>query len=237
MREVTDQEILDQAKTIMKDVPQMKMCKTCFHCDKKTWQCQLLHIAAPSYMYGCKHHLTDEEYIVQQTRKRMEADAKREEKEDGEQNWRLTLALDCLNAGLRFLIDFESHVQDHYNRSMKRRDLDEAAVAKKEKQFIKDMAAKYKKIIESTTMAQKYYDHYILPHLNRVFKDADGNFDERAYTDHECDGVTFADLALEYADKTYKNESNRLKIIRFFDELEGAGILDEQGKKHYKFRR
>lgn len=222
---------------MMGKIPELVQCGTCTFCNKEKQWCGLLNISAPLYMYGCKHHLTDEQHIIQQTRKRMEADAKREAKEDGEQNWRLTLSLDCLNAGLRFLLDFESHVKEHHKRAIKRKDVDEAAEAKKEAQFIKDMISNYKKIIEGTSMAQKYYDHYILPHLNRVFKDADGNFDERAYTDHECDGVTFADLALEYADCTYGNEANRLKVIRFFEELPKAGIMEEKSKKHYKFRR
>ena len=237
MREVTDNQIRGQIADVMKENPHLKKCATCYFRDHNKKWCVPKNLAAPDYMYGCNDHITDEQYMIQQTRKRMEADAKREAAEDGEQNWRLTLSLDCLNAALRFLYDFETHAEAHYERAVKAKDLDEAAVSKKEKGFIKDMCKNYKKMIEGIEQAEKYYRHYISPYLNKVFKDADGQFCEKSYSDHESDGATIADLALEYADCTYGNEANRLKVIRFFEELPKAGIMSDKSKGHYKFRR
>lgn len=237
MREVTDNQIREQIADVMKENPHLKKCATCFHRDHAAKKCNLLGIAAHDYNYGCKNHITDEAYMIQQTRERMRKDAEREAAEDGEQNWRLTLSLDCLNAALRFLYDFETHAEAHYERAVKAMDLDEAAVSKKEKGFIKDMAKNYKKMIEGIEQAEKYYRHYISPYLNKVFKDADGQFCEKSYSDHESDGATIAELALEYADITYGNEKNKLKFIRSLDTYEKAGILSEKSKSHYKFRR
>lgn len=237
MREVTDKQIIEQMDALMKENPYLKKCATCYFRDHNKKWCVPKNLAAPDYMYGCNDHITDEQYMIQQTRERMRKDAEREAAEDGEQNWRLTLSLDCLNAALRFLYDFETHAEAHYARAVKAKDLDEAAVSKKEKGFIKDMAKNYKKMIEGIEQAEKYYRHYISPYLNKVFKDADGQFCEKSYSDHESDGATIAELALEYADITYGNEKNKLKFIRSLDTYEKAGILSEKSKSHYKFRR
>ena len=237
MREVTDKEIREQIAEVVKENPHLKKCATCYFRNHQEKKCILLGIPAKDYRYGCKNHVTDEEYMLRQTRERMQKEAEAEAKEDGEQNWRLTLSLDCLNAALRFLYDFETHAEAHYERAVKAKDLNEAAVSKKEKQFIKDMAKNYKKMIEGIEQAEKYYRHYISPYLNKVFKDADGQFCEKSYSDHESDGATMADLALEYADSTYGNEANRLMVIRFFEGLSKAGIMSDKSKKHYKFKR
>ena len=47
-------------------------------------------------------------------------------------------------------------------------------------------------MIEGIEQAEKYYRHYISPYLNKVFKDADGQFCEKSYSDHESDGATIA---------------------------------------------
>ena len=237
MREVTDKQIREQIAEIMKENPHLKKCATCYFRNHEEKKCTLLGIPAEDYKYGCRNHVTDEEHMLRQTKERMQREAEAEAKEDGEQNWRLTLSLDCLNAALRFLYDFETHVEVHYENALKKMDLNEVAASKKEKGFIKDMMNNYKKMIEGVQQAEKYYRHYISPDLNKVFKGADGKICEKAYSDHESDGATIADLALEYADSTYGNEANRLMVIQFFEGLSKAWIMEEKSKKHYTFRR
>lgn len=236
MIEVTDEQIKKQIANTFAECPELKRCKSCFHRDHGKKVCALLGVPAPDYMYGCRHYITDEAHVIQQTRKRMQEDAEKTKKEDSEQNWRLTLALDCLNAGLRFLFDFETHAQKHYEIAKKRGHDDDAKFHKKEVKHMKDMEFQYNKMIEGVEQARKYYDLYISPQLAKVFKDENGVFCERSYTDHESDGCTVANIVREWADKTAGNEDNQKKIFEFMDSLEGAGIFSEQSKNHYKFK-
>lgn len=237
MNKVTDEQIREQIAVMQKEHPELKMCRTCWHNDRENGKCGLLGIKLSAGSYGCKHHITDEEYVIRETRKRLEDDAKRAEEHDKEQDWRLTLALDCMNASLRFLLDFETKAKEHYDQAVKGNDMAEAGVAKRELKFIKDMKFSFKKILEGIEQTQKYYDHYILPYLNNVFKKADGSFNERAYSDHESDGSEIANLALDWADCTYHNKENQLRILRFFEGLKRNGIMSEKSKKHYQFKR
>lgn len=236
MKEVTDDQIREQIATTFAENPELKRCSSCYHRDHEKKFCPLISKPAPDYMYGCRHYITDEAYVIQQTRKRMQEDAERAKIEDGEQNWRLTLSLDCLNAGLRFLYDFESHAKAHYERAMKRGLDEDARFHKKESRYIKDMAFNYKKMIAGIEQARRYYDFYILPQLNKVFTDENGVFCERSYSDHESDGCSVANIVAEWADKTSGNEDNQKKIDEFFSGLQGAGIFSEQSKNHYKFK-
>ena len=236
MQEVTDNQIKEQIKATFAEHPELKMCKSCYHRDHDKKFCPLLGKPAPDYMYGCKHYITDEAYVIQQTRQRMLEDAEREKREDGEQNWRLTLALDCLNAGLRFLYDFESHANSHYERAVARGLEEDARFHKKESKYMKDMAFNYKKMMAGIEQARKYYDLYILPQLAKVFTDENGAFCERSYTDHESDGCSVAHIVAEWADKTSGNKENEKKIDKFLSDLKGAGIFSEQSKNHYKFK-
>lgn len=236
MEEVTDNQIKEQIKATFAEHPELKLCKSCYHRDHDKKFCPLLGKPALDYMYGCKHYITDEAYVIQQTRKRMQEDAEREKREDGEQNWRLTLALDCLNAGLRFLYDFESHAKAHYERAVARGLEEDARFHKKESKYMKDMAFNYKKMMAGIEQARKYYDLYILPQLAKVFTDENGAFCERSYTDHESDGCSVAHIVAEWADKTSGNKENEKKIDKFLSDLKGAGIFSEQSKNHYKFK-
>lgn len=236
MQEVTDNQIKEQIKATFAEHPELKLCKSCYHRCHSEKFCPLLGKPAPDYMYGCKHYITDEAYVIQQTRKRMQEDAKREKREDREQNWRLTLSLDCLNAGLRFLYDFESHAKAHYERAVARGLEEDAKFHKKESKYMKDMAFNYKKMIAGIEQARKYYDFYILPQLAKVFTDENGAFCERSYTDHESDGCSVAHIVAEWADKTSGNKENEKKIDKFLSDLKGAGIFSEKSKNHYKFK-
>lgn len=236
MQDVIDNQIRDHIKVALYEKPELKKCSNCFHRVRDTKFCPIIGKPAPDYMYGCRHHITDEAYLIQQTRKKMQEDAEREKREDAEQNWRLTLSLDCLNAGLRFLYDFESHAKKHYERAVERDFEEDARFHKKEQKFIKDMAFNYKKIIAGVEQARKYYDTYIMPQLTKVFTDENGAFCERSYTDHESDGCSVAHIVEEWADKTAGNEENQKKIDKFFSELKGAGIFSESSKNHYKFK-
>lgn len=236
MQEVTDNQIKEQIKATFSEHPELKLCKSCYHRCHSEKFCPLLGKPTPDYMYGCKHYITDEAYVIQQTRKRMQEDAEREKREDGEQNWRLTLSLDCLNAGLRFLYDFESHAKAHYERAVARGLEEDARFHKKESKYMKDMAFNYKKMMAGIEQARKYYDLYILPQLAKVFTDENGAFCERSYTDHESDGCSVAHIVAEWADKTSGNKENEKKIDKFLSDLKGAGIFSEQSKNHYKFK-
>lgn len=236
MQEVTDNQIKEQIKATFAEHPELKLCKSCYHRDHDKKFCPLLGKPAPYYMYGCKHYITDEAYVILQTRKRMQEDAEREKREDGEQNWRLTLSLDCLNAGLRFLYDFESHAKAHYERAVARGLEEDARFHKKESKYMKDMAFNYKKMMAGIEQARKYYDLYILPQLAKVFTDENGAFCERSYTDHESDGCSVAHIVAEWADKTSGNKENEKKIDKYLSNLKGAGIFSEQSKNHYKFK-
>jgi hypothetical protein len=236
MQEVTDEQIKEQIAITFAENPELKRCINCYHRDRDKKFCPIIGKPAPDYMYGCRHHVTNEAYVIQQTRKRMQEDAEREKQEDGEQNWRLTLSLDCLNAGLRFLYDFESHAKAHYERALKRGFNDDARFHKRESKCMKDMAFNYKKMMAGIEQARKYYDLYIMPQLTRVFTDENGAFCERSYTDHESDGCSVAHIVAEWADKTSGNMANRESIDKFLSELKGAGIFSEQSKNHYKFK-
>lgn len=236
MKEVSDDQIRESIAATFAEHPGLKMCKSCYHRDHDKKFCSLIGKPAPDYMYGCQHYITDEAYVIQQTRKRMQEDAEREKREDGEQNWRLTLALDCLNAGLRFLYDFESHAKAHYERALKRGYEEDARFHKKESKYIKDIAFSYKKMIAGIEQARKYYDLYIMPQLVKTFTDENGVFCERSYTDHEIDGCEVAQIIADYVDKTAGNDENKKKIDKFLSDLKGAGIFSESSKSHYKFK-
>ena len=78
MREVTDKEIREQIAEVVKENPHLKKCATCYFRNHQEKKCILLGIPAEDYRYGCKNHVTDEEYMLRQTRERMQKEAEAE---------------------------------------------------------------------------------------------------------------------------------------------------------------
>lgn len=66
--ELEEQEIVEAFKKVMEAQPKMKVCKLCVSSDEPCTWCHTLKIPIHPFSYGCKHHKTKDEAIVEHIR-------------------------------------------------------------------------------------------------------------------------------------------------------------------------
>lgn len=110
-KEVTDEQILKEAHTILADT-RLRRCCQCANANEDCSYCSQLKKPLARYMCAgnCKYYETHEERIIRQTRESL----KRQEKEEQKVNHLLTMCLNCLDASMLFLEDFANRVEKEY---------------------------------------------------------------------------------------------------------------------------
>lgn len=112
--EISDSQILEEVKDILSD-HRLRRCRQCTHSSADGTRCTQLKIPISPYQYAgeCKHYITNEELVIQQTREAL----KLHEKEERKINHLLTMCLNSLDASMLFLEDFANRVETEYKRA------------------------------------------------------------------------------------------------------------------------
>lgn len=224
--EVTDQQILDEAKELFEN-PNLRRCNACANSnDDCTW-CFRMKKPLTRYMYAgmCKFFETHQQRIIKETREAM----RKQEKEETKINHLLTMCLNCLDVSMLFLEDFATRVGKYEVDPNYR---------KQDRNWIMSLKRANKEMSRCIEGARKQYNHFVMPIFNKVFFDKDVNkYDVEMYDDHLSDAMELAHLVLRYFDVAYQNKSNSDAVVELMGKMESCGVMEESDFKHYNFRR
>ena len=232
--EITDEQILKETKELLKN-PQLRRCEQCVHAiDDCSW-CDALKKQLHRHMYAglCKYYETEEERMLRQMR---EAIAKHE-KEQRKVNYLLTMSLNCIEACMLFLEDFNRRVEAEYKRA-EAKGIGDERVRKADRLWIGNYKKASKAMKNHLDGVQKQYNHFIMPLLNKVFYNKDKQeYDCEMYDDHMSDAFELAQMVLRYFDVAFNNTRNADALLNIMKEMESSGVLEETDYNHYKFIR
>lgn len=230
----TDAQIIEEAHKIMAD-KRLRRCELCSHYDYEAAYCNKLAKAYPRYQYAgmCKHYETNEEKILRETREAQE----RRRKEEGKNNFVLTMTINSIEVALLFLEDFACRLENEFKRA-DAKGLADAKAHKNEKDWLAQLRRAYKQMQTLMEGVRRQYVHYVEPNLNKIFLDGETNqYDAVSYDDHMADAHELAKLLLLYFDKAYMNKDNADGVFTMLESLEGCGVMEDKDFKRYDFRR
>jgi hypothetical protein len=232
--EISDSQILEEVKDILSD-HRLRRCRQCTHSSVDCTRCTQLKIPISPYQYAgeCKHYITNEELVIQQTREAL----KLHEKEERKINHLLTMCLNSLDASMLFLEDFANRVETEYKRA-EARGTGDPKVRKADRQWIANLKRANKEMSRCIEGARRQYNHYIMPIFNKVFFDKESNkYDVEMYDDHQSDAMELAHLVLRNFDVAYLNKDNADAVIDLMKKMDSCGVMDDRDFNHYNFRR
>lgn len=232
--EITDSQILEEVKDILSD-PRLRRCRQCTHSSVDCSICTKLKIPISAYHYAgdCKHYITNEQLVIQQTREAL----KLHEREERKINHLLTMCLNSLDASMLFLEDFANRVETEYKRA-EFRGTGDPKVRKADRQWIATLKRANKEMARCIEGARRQYNHFVMPIFNKVFFDKESNkYDVEMYDDHQSDAMELAHLVLRYFDVAYLNKDNGDAVIEQMKKMESCGVMEEKDFNHYNFRR
>lgn len=233
-KEVTDEQILKEAHTILADT-RLRRCCQCANANEDCSYCSQLKKPLARYMYAgnCKYYETHEERIIRQTRESL----KRQEKEEQKVNHLLTMCLNCLDASMLFLEDFANRVEKEY-KVADIKGTGDPRVRKADRQWIYTLTKASKAMHSHLEGVRKQYNHYVMPIFNKVFFDREvGKYDVEMYDDHQSDAMELAHLVLRYFDVAFLKKENADAVIRLMQTMDSNGVMEEKDFNHYNFRR
>lgn len=232
--EITDEQILKETKELLKN-PQLRRCEQCVHAiDDCSW-CNALKKQLYKHMYAglCKYYETEEERMLRQMR---EAIAEHE-KEQRKVNYLLTMSLNCIEACMLFLEDFNRRVEAEYQRA-EAKGIGDGRVRKADRLWIGNYKKASKAMKNHLDGVQKQYNHFIMPLLNKVFYDKESQeYNCEMYDDHMSDAFELAQMVLRYFDVAFNNTRNADALLNIMKEMKSSGVLEETDYNHYKFIR
>lgn len=232
--EITDEQILKETKELLKN-PQLRRCEQCVHAiDDCSW-CNALKKQLYKHMYAglCKYYEAEEERMLRQMR---EAIAEHE-KEQRKVNYLLTMSLNCIEACMLFLEDFNRRVEAEYQRA-EAKGIGDGRVRKADRLWIGNYKKASKAMKNHLDGVQKQYNHFIMPLLNKVFYDREAQeYNCEMYDDHMSDAFELAQMVLRYFDVAFNNTRNADALLNIMKEMKSSGVLEETDYNHYKFIR
>lgn len=233
MSKYTDEQIKQEVCKTLEN-PALRKCFQCVH-GENCRECQKLHIPISKYQYAghCQYYITNEELMIQQAK---EAMAKLE-KEEKKLNHILTMVINCIEAAMLFLEDFESRVEAQY-QAAEAKGTGDPRVRKNDRQWIGTLTRAYKNIRKDIESIRRQYTHFFEPQINKVFFDKETNiYDVQSYDDHMSDAHELARIMMKYFDKSYLSFDNANTIEGVIDSLQGTGVMEESDYKRYNLRR
>lgn len=228
---ITDEQIIDEVKQIHAD-PRMRKCLHCANANSDCTWCSVLKKATTRYMYAglCKHFITNEEKVLQDTREAL----KRQERTEAKINHLLTMCLNSLDVSMLFLEDFAQRVETEYQRA-ELRGTGDPKVRKSDRAWMSSLKRANKEMVRCIEGARRQYNHFIMPIFNKVFFDnGTGKYDVTGYDNHQADVTELAHVILRYFDVACLDDENTQKIIEMMKSMECCGVLEESDYNRYK---
>ena len=232
--DITDKQILDEAKDILSN-PQMRRCNQCANSNDDCSWCNHLKKPLTRFMYAglCKFYETHDERIIRETRQAL----KLQEEKEIKLNHLLTLCLNCLDASMMFLEDFADRVEEEYIIA-DRRGVGDAKIRRNDRNWIGQLKKANKEMHRCIEGARRQYNCFVMPILNRVFYDkTDKIYDVQKYDDHQSDVAELAHLVMRYFDVAYLSKKNADQVFGLLKSMDSCGVMEESDFNHYNFRR
>ena len=233
-REVTDEQIVAEAKMILED-KRLRKCSQCSKYDAETHRCSFTgqEYSAFTYAGNCVGYETNEQKLVREAREAMA----RLEKEERKLNHLLTLSLNHIEAAMLFLEDFSQRVEKEYKRA-EQKGTGDPKVRKNDRDWISRLKLSYKQMNNHLSGIQKQYTHYFEPQLNKVFMDKETKeYDVQSYDDHMSDAYELARLGMIYFEKAYLSKPNADAVFILLDSMKGAGVMEQSDYARYNLNR
>ena len=181
--ELEEQEIVEAFKKVMEEQPKLKACKLCVHPNEPCTFCSLLKIPIQPYTYGCKHHKTRDQAIVEHIRSERARGARVTE--------RIRNKLDLMDnfntAANMICVDVMEMYQHEYDRLVAKMGDDEKKYLKTHRNMQRFMKsyAKIKKALQDIRSEQVNYIEYW---DKEMYCDLDGKLDVKSYDNQQYNG-------------------------------------------------
>lgn len=227
----TEDEIRDSLRKEMAANPKLKRCSNCIHYSPVAGYCGKLDKHFPAAMYGCKHHMTDEEEFVEKARQYLQE----QEREARKVSDILTMALVAANMTTLYCSDLEKRVSTIYKEE---KDPKTKRLLRKDCDMVESWSRASKSIMRKIEECDALYRHSFGEHLNKIFC-KDGKYDYTNADSHLSDSNEFARLCIYYAKAAHHNEDNSNRIFDLIENLhndEDMFALSEADINHYMMR-
>lgn len=237
MKLPSDADIRNELHKAMESDPRLKCCVSCEHYSRVTGHCDKIDKTFPSYMYGCKHHITAEERLIKEARESLMKQAKDCEKIE----FLLAIALTSAAMTTMFIEDFDRRIREVVKMEKDRKDV---KMLRKDLDLAEQMRRAMKNIGDYLNKIDAQYRFYIQTHLDRIFQKEGIPYDVRGYDNYLSDAGEFCTFILEMARVAHHNPENMDKVYEFMTKLQnektkGEDVyfcLDPEDIRHYKFR-
>ena len=239
----TDDQIRAELHKTMDAEPRLKSCSTCMHYKALSGYCEKINKTFPAYMYGCKHHMTNEEKLIAEARENLINQAKELQKIE----YLLAMSLETSGSASMFIEDMERRMQKVYKKekveAKRKRGGEHKSNLKKDVDMAEEMKKAWKTIYDHLEKIESQYRMYIQPHLDRIFK-RNGVYNDVAYDQFNCDAGMFCKHNIYLSRAIHRNPENGEKIYEFMKSLENHNVdeedirfcLDESDIEHYDMK-
>ena len=239
----TDEQIREELYKTMEAEPRLKNCATCMHYKPVTGYCEKIDKSFPAYMYGCKHHMTNEEKLIAEAKENLIQQANELQKIE----YLLALSLEVSGSASLFIEDMERRMQKVYKRekagAKKGKGGKHKSNLKKDVDMAEPMRTAWANIYGYLEKIESQYRMYIQPHLDRIFK-KNGVYNDTAYDQFNCDAGMFCKHNIYLSRAIHRNPENGEKIYQFIKNLENNNVehedirfcLDEKDIEHYDMK-
>ena len=233
--EITDEQIKEEIKEVLLE-KKLRVCAQCTHASADMTFCTKYKkpfISKLQYAGNCNEYITNEELVIRKTREKL----KQQERQERKANHLITMCLNCIEASMLFLEDFNERIEREYKFA----DIvntGNPAVRKADRQWIANLKRANKEMIRNIEGAMKQYNHYVMPIFNKVFLNKEsGEYDVEQYDDHMSDSWELAHLVLRYFDVAYMNPENAEAIIEHMKQMKSCGVMEDMDYIRYNYRR
>ena len=226
---ITDEQILTERRRLLEEKA-LRRCRQCANSNSDCSMCSQLRIPIYPYTYAgeCKYFITDEEKLLRESRESMA----KQERQERKLNYLLTCCIDCIDAATIFLEDFESRMESLY-KIAEVRGTGDANVRKHDKEWVRKLKMALKSMSTHISNAQKQYQHYVVPIINKPFYDiTKKEFDLSMFDGHLFDANQVARLVLLFS----QIESDDDEVFALLDRLKKIEVMEDSDYMHYVFR-
>lgn len=225
----TDEQILAEGRKLIEN-KSLRRCRQCANSNEDCSLCKQVRIPIHPYTYAgdCRYFMTDEEKLLRMSRESL----MKQERQERKLNHLLTCCIDCVDAATIFLEDFESRIESLY-KIAESRGTGDANVRKHDREWVRKLKMALKSMSAHISNAQKQYQHYVAPIINKPFYDiTKKEFDLSMFDNHLFDANQVARLVLLFS----QLESDGDEVFALLDSLKKIEVMEDSDFRHYIFK-
>lgn len=233
-QDITDEQILEEAKEILAN-PYLRKCSACAFSDDQCTVCSKTGRVLFKNIYAglCPHFETHEERIIRLSRQRL----KNIEKEETKVNFLLTMALNSIDMSMIYLEDIESRLEREFKLA-EMRGTGDPKVRASDREWMRKLKMASKEMTRHMEGMRKQYNHAFMPVFNKVFFNKETKeYDVKSWDDHNEDTYQFAETFLRLFDGSLNNPDAKEQFKDAIMALSQKRTFEENDYKRYNFKR